>query len=183
MNSSCMPLNRRGIPLYLGLVVAMAVAAVLLAGSEVIDKFYRVNERVATGAQPTVGQIGDLAGEGFRTILNLREPSEYDWAAEESVAKELGLRYISIPVKTADPKTEQLEAFLHVTADPTIYPAFFHCGSGNRVGAFWMVRRVLTDHWTIEDAEKEARQIGMKSPNLREFALEYIRSHSEAASR
>jgi uncharacterized protein (TIGR01244 family) len=170
--------SRQGI--LLGLMVgAVAIAAALLAGSEEIDKFHRVNERVATGGQPTAGQIGDLAGEGFRTIVNLREPSEYDSAAEESAAKGLGLRYISIPVKSADPKAEQLEAFLRATEGPAIYPAFLHCGSGNRVGAFWMVRRVLKDHWTVEDAEKEARQIGMKSPNLRDFALEYIQRHSE----
>jgi hypothetical protein len=43
-----------------------------------------------------------------------------------------------------------------------------------------MIRRVLVDGWTAEDAEKEARQIGMKSPNLKEFALEYIRAHPTA---
>jgi uncharacterized protein (TIGR01244 family) len=168
----------------LGVGVWISAIAVGLPGSaQEIDKFHPVNERVATGAQPTPAQIASLAQEGFRTIVNLREPSEFDASAEEAVARDLGLRYISIPVKTSDPKTEQLDAFLKATADPTIYPAFLHCGSGNRIGAFWMVRRVLTDHWTPEDAEKEARQIGLKSPNLLEFALEYIRSHSPSASR
>ena len=152
-------------------------------GIEEIDRFYRVNGQVATGAQPTVSQIGALAAEGYRTIVNLREPAEFDAAAEESAAKDLGLRYIAIPVKTADPKTEQLEAFLRATDDPAIYPAFLHCGSGNRVGAFWMIHRVLADHWTVDEAEKEAIRIGMKSPNLKEFALDYIRTHSNSAGR
>jgi len=38
-----------------------------------------------------------------------------------------------------------------------------------------MIRRVLRDHWSLEKAEDEARKIGMRSPNLREFALDYIR--------
>jgi uncharacterized protein (TIGR01244 family) len=166
---------------FIGVWISV-VAAALPGGAEEIEKFHRAGERVATGAQPTVSQIAALAQEGFRTIVNLREPSEFDASAEETAARDVGLRYISIPVKTAEPKTEQLDAFLRATADPDIYPAFLHCGSGNRIGAFWMVRRVLTDNWSVEAAEKEAREIGMKSPNLRDFALEYIRSHAHAAS-
>ncbi|HEY6930917.1 MAG TPA: protein tyrosine phosphatase family protein [Thermoanaerobaculia bacterium] len=174
---------RRRVPFVLGLFAAAALAAARPGGADAIDRFYRVNEQVATGAQPTVSQIADLAREGFRTIMNLREPGEYDSAAEEAAARELGLRYVSIPVKTADPKVEQLDAFLNATADPTIYPAFLHCGSGNRVGAFWMVRRVLVDGWSVPDAETEAVQIGMKSPNLREFALDYIQRHAKSTAR
>ena len=174
---------RRPAPSLLGLFVAAAILAARPEGADAIERFYRVNERVATGAQPTVSQIADLEREGFRTIVNLREPSEYDSAAEEAAAREHGVRYVSIPVKTADPKVEQLDAFLNATADPTIYPAFLHCGSGNRVGAFWMVRRVLIDGWSVPDAEKEAVQIGMKSPNLREFALDYIQRHAKSKAR
>jgi uncharacterized protein (TIGR01244 family) len=161
-------------------VLGFVIAAALPAASGGIEKFYRVNDQVATGAQPTPTQIASLAQEGFRSIVNLREPSEFDANAEEAAAKELGLRYISIPVKTAEPRVEQLQEFLRATNDPGNYPVFLHCGSGNRAGAFWMVRRVVVDRWTVEDAEKEAVQIGMKSPNLREFALAYIQRHSGA---
>jgi uncharacterized protein (TIGR01244 family) len=177
------PSRRAWLALGVGALFFGAVAVGGTEGIQGIDKFYRVDERVATGAQPTVSQIGALAAEGFHTIVNLREPAEFDAAAEESAARELGLRYIHIPVRTADPKTEQLEAFLRATDDPAIYPVFFHCGSGNRVGAFWMVRRVLADHWNVDEAEKEAIRIGMKSPNLKEFALGYIRTHSNSAGR
>lgn len=95
------------------------------------------------------------------------------------MAKHLGLLYVSIPVKTAAPKHKQAEAFLKATHDPHMFPLFIHCGSGNRVGAFWMIRRVLVDGWTPERAEDEAKQIGMKSPNLRDFALDYIHRHAK----
>ena len=51
---------------------------------------------------------------------------------------------------------------------------FIHCGSANRVGAFWMIRRVLRDDWEVERAQTEAEQIGMRSPGLVTFALSYI---------
>jgi uncharacterized protein (TIGR01244 family) len=165
------------------LEILFLCAIAVAGGSAEIDKFFRVDERVATGAQPNVSQIAALAQDGFRTIVNLREPNEYDSAAEEAAAREVGLRYINIPVRTAEPKEEQLDTFLRVTANPAIYPAFLHCGSGNRIGAFWMVRRVLADHWAVEQAEKEAAQIGMKSPNLKEFALDYIRRHKDQGRR
>ena len=169
--------TRIRISIILAPVALCAVAGNLAAGTlEKIEKFFRPSERVATAAQPTIPQLALVREAGFGTIVNLREPGEYDAASEEKAAADLGFRYVSIPVKTADPRTEQLDAFLKVLADPDVYPVFIHCGSGNRVGAFWMVRRVLVDGWTSEDAEKEARRIGMKSPNLRDFALESIRA-------
>ena len=161
-------------------ILAVLLAAPLAALPEVsgIEKFFRVDDRVSTGAQPTVPQIAALAETGFRTIINLREPSEHDAVAEEAAARRLDLRYTNIPVKTAEPRPEQVDAFLKSLEDPEIFPVFIHCGSGNRVGAFWMIRRVL-DGWTPEAAEREARQIGLKSANLKDFALDYIRSHAK----
>ena len=160
--------------------VALVVANVAEAASSEIDKFFRVNEQVCTGGQPTREQLGSLKAEGVRSIINLRAPEEHDIADERARAQELGLRYVSIPVKTADPKDEQVEAFLKATADPGIFPVFIHCGSGNRVGAFWMIRRVLVDGWALEKAEDEAKQIGLQSPGLRDFALDYIHRHKKA---
>jgi protein tyrosine phosphatase (PTP) superfamily phosphohydrolase (DUF442 family) len=48
--------------------------------------------------------------------------------AEAAKAKELGVRYFPIPVATAEPKDEQADEFLKVTADPKNRPAFIHCG-------------------------------------------------------
>lgn len=159
-----------------GLAAGLAAAAAVQAGegATAIDKYFRVDDRVATGAQPTLAQLAVLKDEGVRTVINLREPEEFDAAAEAAAVKHLGLVYVSIPVKAADPKPEQVDAFLEATKDPKIYPAFIHCGTGNRVGAFWMIRRVLVDGWNPEEAEKEARQIGLKSPSLRDFALDVI---------
>lgn len=158
----------------------LLLAAPLLAwpAATEIDKFGWVNERVATGGQPTPPQIVSLSREGFRAIINLREPSEYDAAAEEAAAKEQRLVYINIPVRASDPKPEQVESFLRTTSNPRIYPVFIHCASGNRVAAFWMIRRVLVDRWDLEAAEKEARVIGLKSESLKAFAVDYIRRHT-----
>jgi uncharacterized protein (TIGR01244 family) len=166
-------LGRKG-----SLLAAIGLAAALaVRGADEIDHFLRVSETVCTGGQPTAAQLAPLKRDGVRTVIALRDPAEFDVRAEKEATEALGLRYVNIPVRTADPTDGQVVAFLEVTSDPAVFPVFIHCGSGNRVGAFWMIRRVLVDGWTEEKAEEEARRIGLKSPNLVDFARDYIRRH------
>jgi uncharacterized protein (TIGR01244 family) len=139
-----------------------------------IERYLRVSERFSTGAQPTLEQLALLRDQGVRTVINLRRPSEHDAAAEAKKVGALGMRYVSIPVDPAAPADDQVAEFLRATADEAGQPAFLHCSSANRVGAFWMIRRVVVDGWTVEKAEEEARRIGLRTAVMREFALDYI---------
>ena len=147
-----------------------------------IRDFFRVNKEFCTGGQPRLEHLAKLKAEGVRSIINLRLPSEHRAEEEERAAKELGLRYFNIPVVTGEPKDEQVVEFLKLTDDPDNRPAFIHCASARRVGAFWMIRRVLRDGWTIEEAEREAEKVGLReSPHLNEFARKYIEKHEKKA--
>jgi len=155
------------------LVLLMPVLA--FAQDSGIRNFLRVNETFCTGGQPTMESLEKLKADGVRAIINLRVPSEHDAAAEEAKAKSLGLRYVNIPVLGTDPKDAQVDDFLKATDDAQNRPAFIHCGSANRVGAFWMIRRVLRDKWSVADAEAEALKIGMqKNGPVHTFAVKYI---------
>src|SRR5207247_2589563 len=157
--------------------VAHSIAIILLvAGSGIaqqdassIRNFLRVNDQFCTGGQPRPEQLEMLKKEGVNAIINLRPPSEHRAEEEESAAKGFGLRYFNIPVVFSDPKPEQVDQFLQITDDPANRPAFIHCASAVRVGAFWMIRRVVRDGWTVPAAEAEAQKIGLKdSPNMRD---------------
>ena len=76
-------------------------------------------------------------------------------------------------------KDEYAVEFLKATDDESNRPAFIHCASANRVGAFWMIRRVLRDGWTLEKAEEEARKIGLRNETLLAFAKDYIGRHQK----
>ena len=145
-----------------------------------LRNFLRVNDQVCTGGQPTPAHLARLKEDGVRAIINLRQPTEHDAGAEREAATALGLRYVSIPFAAEAPTPEALDRFLEALADEANRPAFLHCGSANRVGAFWMVRRVLVDGWPVEKAEEEARRIGLRSPNLVEFARAEIGSRAGA---
>jgi len=144
-----------------------------------ITNFLRVNEQICTGGQPAMEDLAKMKAEGIRVIINLRQASEFDAAAEEAKAKEVGLKYVHIPVNGREMKDEYAEAFLKATDDPENRPAFIHCTTANRVGALWMIRRVLRDGWTMEKAEEEARRIGLRSEALVTFAKDYIGRHKK----
>jgi protein tyrosine phosphatase (PTP) superfamily phosphohydrolase (DUF442 family) len=170
--------------------IAVAAAAMMTA-EEGIRHFLRLNEQICTGGQPKLEELEKLKGEGVRGILNLRRPTEkqtpvpggestpYDAEAEAEQAQRLGLRYFNIPVDGEAPTDAQVEEFLKVTADEANRPLFIHCSSANRVGGFWMIRRVVVDRWTVEEAEKEARRIGLRNPKTEAFARDYIERHSK----
>lgn len=158
-------------------VFALLLAAPAPAQKEAPDirHFLRVSEEFCTGGQPRLEHLAQLKEQGVRAVINLRRPSEHRAEEEEAEARRLGLRYFNIPVAFGEPRDEQADEFLKLTDDPDNRPAFIHCTAAIRAGAFWMIRRVLRDGWTIERAEEEAERVGLReSPHLNEWARAYI---------
>ncbi len=168
---------------YLILAATLLLAVSPVTAQDDIRNFLRVNKDFCTGGQPRLEHLQALKAEGVKAIINLRQPSEHRAAEEEAKAKELGLRYFNIPVVFGNPNEEQVNEFLKITDDPQNRPAFIHCTAAIRVGAFWMIRRVLRDGWKIEDAEAEAVKVGLReAPHWNEFARKYIEKHQKKAS-
>ncbi len=169
-----------------GLAAAFAAALLFVAtaaarrqeGPPPIRNFLRVDKEFCTGGQPRNEHLAKLKEEGVRAVINLRPPTEHRAEEERAEADRLGLRYFNIPVVFGEPKEEQATEFLKLTDDPANRPAFIHCTGAVRVGAFWMIRRVLRDGWTVERAEEEAREVGLReSPHLNEFVRGYVEKH------
>jgi uncharacterized protein (TIGR01244 family) len=137
-----------------------------------------VDERVTTGGQPVAGAFAKLAGLGFRAVLDMRTEAEgHDAALARSQAEAAGLRYFNLPVESAAPRPEQVDEFTRAVGDKRNHPLFVHCASGNRVGAFWLIYRVIEDGWTLERAQAEAERVGLRSESLKRFALDYVAAH------
>ena len=166
----------------LSLTFLVLALTTLVIGQEVppIRNFVKLNRDFCTGAQPRLEHLEKLKADGVKSILNLRPASEHRAAEEEAKVKELGMKYFNIPVVFGEPKEEQVADFFKITDERQNFPIFIHCAAGIRVGAFWLIRRVLRDGWTMEAAEKEADQIGLReSPHWKEFALKYIEQHKK----
>ena len=146
-----------------------------------ITNYTKVDAVVACGGATETSALAGLKADGFKTIINLRQPSEAGANIEQNSAEatKLGLKYINIPVNGQAPDPTTMDQFLTVIADKSNQPAYIHCGSASRVGAYWMVKRVLQDGWPVDKATEEAKLIGLRSPGLEKFATDYIASHKK----
>ncbi len=156
------------------LALAVLATPAFSQESESIRNFLRVNENFCTAGQPSTEELTALKDDGTVAVLNLRLPSEHDADAERQAVEALGMKYFNIPVDTNNLQVSQVEEFLAITDDASNRPMFIHCGSANRVGGFFMIRRALRDGWSVEMATAEAEEIGLRNQALQEFALEYI---------
>jgi uncharacterized protein (TIGR01244 family) len=146
-----------------------------------IVNFSKVDAVVACGGATETSALDGLAKDGFKSVINLRLASEANANIDLNAAqaKSLGLNYIHIPFSTQQLDSKVIDQFLAAIADKSNQPAYVHCGSASRVGAVWLVKRVLQDGWTIEKATEEAKLIGLRSEALEKFALDYIASHKK----
>ena len=169
------------------LLAAAAVAVLAMPISAQVQKlerpgirnFSRVDATVACGGSVEPAALAGLRKDGFVSVVNLRQANEpgADVEAAQAAAKAAGLKYIHLPFNAASPDEKIVESFLSAVADRSNQPVFIHCGSANRVGSVWMIKRVLQDGWTVERARAEAEAIGLSSPNLLAFATSYIDKH------
>jgi uncharacterized protein (TIGR01244 family) len=164
------------------LLLALLLVQAPAASQELppIRNFLKVTPDFCTGGQPRVEHMAQLKADGVRAVLNLRQPTEHRADEERAAVEQAGLKYFNVPVNFQQPSAAAVDEFLRLTDDPANRPMFIHCTAAVRVGAFWMIRRVLRDGMTIDDALQEARKIGfVEAPHLEQFAREYIRTHGK----
>ena len=113
---------------------------------------------VWSGGQPSEAQIAEAASAGFKTVINLRAPTEpgHDW--EQAAVERSGMLYVHIPVDGAAGLThenvDRLDAALRVASARG--PVLLHCASGNRIGAMLALREA----WLRGTAPAQALDVG-----------------------
>ena len=162
------------------LLLAGALLQAVPAQTELppIRNFLQVNNEFCTGGQPRIEHFAKLKADGVKAVLNLRQPTEHRAEEEAAAVAKAGLKYFNIPVEYRAPTDAQVDEFLKITDDPANRPMFIHCTAAIRVGAFWMIRRVVRDGMSIDAALEEAKKVGLtNAPHLEEFARAYMASH------
>ena len=144
-------------------------------GPEGVVNYTRIDATVACAGATPPEAMAELKARGFASVINFRTAGERGATVDagQATAEAAGLRYHHLPFR--EPSAEVAEAFLATVGDPSNQPAFIHCGSANRVGAMWLIKRVKQDGWAVDDALAEAETIGLRSEGLTEFALAYVR--------
>jgi tyrosine-protein phosphatase SIW14 len=149
------------VPFCLFFAAAFSSGASLpLAG---VENFYKVDNQVYRGAQPSAAGFASLAKLGVKTVIDLREIGEHSQTGEEATVKALGMQYVSIPLKRmATPENGVVSRILGLLNDSASAPVFVHCKRGaDRTGAIIACYRISHDSWEPKRALSEARDDGM----------------------
>ena len=141
--------------------------------------FARLETTVACGGATKPEGVPEIKKLGFKSIINLRLPTEAgaNVDAEAAAAQAAGINFYSIPFSGQAPDPAVADKFLATLATPGNEPAYIHCAAGNRAAAMWMIKRLAVDHWETDRAFQEATALGLTSPALKQFAIDYAQSH------
>jgi uncharacterized protein (TIGR01244 family) len=144
-----------------------------------ITNLARIETTVACSGAIKATAVPEIKKYGFASIINLREASEEGANLEEeaAAAKAADIRYYSIPFNSTTPDTAAADKFLDAITAKGSDPAFIHCARGGRAATMWFIKRMVIDHWDVDRAAKEATDLGMTSPTLKKFAIDYAQAH------
>lgn len=115
--------------------------------------------------QPTAEDLAEIAAAGFKTVLDLRAPTEERGFDEPALVRELGLTYVNLPFVSSELDAATLDRFRELlrTAER---PVLVHCGTSNRVGAALLAHWLLDAKLDLPSARERAAAAGLKSPEL-----------------
>ncbi len=113
-------------------------------------------------------------------MLDLRDPMEPRPYDEPAAAALLGLDYVNVSVHAGTLDDATMERILGVLRNAGDRPVFMHCASGNRVGGALIPYLVLDQAMEEEDAVRQAIRVGLTSPELLAWGLDYARRQRNA---
>jgi uncharacterized protein (TIGR01244 family) len=130
---------------------------------------------VVTGGQPSAADLERFAAAGGELVLDTRDPREPRPLDEAATLQRLGLDYEVVPIAAGMLTDDTLERIRTVLRAAGTKSVLFHCASGNRVGAALVPYLVLDQGMTEDDAVAQAMRVGLRSPELLEWARDYVR--------
>ena len=150
--------------------VGLAVLAGGIALAADAAVFTETRAGLKTGGQPDAAQLRAFAADGGKVVIDLRHEDEARGYDETALARELGLRYVRLPIVGAADLDDANAAALDRALKDAQGPVLLHCASGNRVGALLALTAAKYEGLAPEAALELGRQAGLKSlePVVRE---------------
>ncbi len=128
-------------------------------------KFATVGDDMFIGGQPTEKALRDLKAKGVTTVVNLRMPEEMAQVGfdEAALVKELGMRYVHIPMRGSAENPygpKQLDAFAAAmsSADGKV---LLHCTVAWRASHMWAAYLIRERKMPVETVLAQTRSINL----------------------
>ena len=138
-----------------------------------INRFVAVDLKLAGGSAPSTDGLKWLVDKGYRTVLDLREPSEVPSSFITEVTN-LGLRYVALPISLKTIDRAHVDRFNFEVAAGEARPLFFFDSDGTRAGALWYIRRIASDRVDHQIARREAEELGLTDKSYWAAATNYV---------
>ena len=131
-----------------------------------------------TGGQPTEQQIKSFKAAGGEVVVDNRDPMEPRSFDEPGTVRAAGLEYISLPIVHGEVTVQTMKRMHEAAKKLTGKKALLHCSSGNRTSATLIPYLMIDEKMDEESAVETAMKGGLRSAELMELALEYVRKSS-----
>jgi protein tyrosine phosphatase (PTP) superfamily phosphohydrolase (DUF442 family) len=130
-----------------------------------------------TGGQPSEAQLRSLGAAGGAIVLDVRDPMEPRPLDEPALVRQLGMEYVNIPITPGTLTDKTIEGILEVLRKAGEKPVFAHCGSGSRVAGALIPYLMLDLKMEEGDAVNQAMRMGLRSPEMLDWGVDYGRRH------
>ena len=138
-----------------------------------LTRFVAVDLKLAGGGAPSAAGLQWLVEKGYRTLLDLREPSEVPSSFIAEVTNK-GLRYVALPMSLKTIDRDHVDRFHFEIAAGEARPLFFFDSNGTRAGALWYIRRIVVDRVDPQIARREAEELGLVDETAWMAATDYV---------
>ncbi len=144
-----------------------------------------ITNDIAISGQPSRDELGRVAEQGYRTVVNLRTADEPGVLSdEERLVEGAGLTYAAIPVSPGMLDDAAVERFSQALASVDGTPALVHCKGGGRAGMMTLLHLAIQNGWSLEQTLDEGKKLGDIAPPesspYRAFFESFIKRHSPA---
>jgi len=128
-----------------------------------------------TGGQPTAEQLAAFKAAGGEVVLDNRDPMEPRPLDEPAAVRAAGLEYVSFPIVHGAVTLDTMKQMHEAVKKLAGRKALLHCSSGNRTAAGLIPYLMLDKGMEEEEAVEVAMRMGLRSAELMEIALEYVK--------
>jgi protein tyrosine phosphatase (PTP) superfamily phosphohydrolase (DUF442 family) len=151
-----------------------------------LTRYFRIDATASNGSafQARELAIPELKKRGFKSVIDVAGGPNSE--AESKAVTAAGMKYyllmIGLDGSPGQFDPAKVEPVLKAMSDPANLPVFLHSGNGHRTATLWLIKRVVVDGWSVEQAGTEAASTGLildnpMVPTLWKFALDYITAH------
>jgi len=130
-----------------------------------------------TGGQPTADHVTALHGAGCEVILDNRDPMEPRPFDEPATVRAAAMEYVNVPITHGAVTVATMQQMHDALKKVAGRKALLHCSSGNRTAAALIPYLILDKGMEQDEAVEMAMALGLRSAELMELALEYVKKH------